>query len=609
MSQITNDKYGIEKAFKDNFYLVPDYQREYVWQETQVIQLLEDIKSEYENNKNSEYYIGNIIVSPSSKVGFKDVIDGQQRLTTLFLIICAFRNILKDVPSITIICDEGTNADGYVQKNFKLALEYDGADEIIKLVFEHGKTPDEVKTILGTCYNDSFSLKNLFNAYDNIFQYLQNEFKTDQERRSFWAYIAHKVIFIQIEAEIGRALKIFETINERGVGLNPMDLLKNLLFTQVSKDEFNKLKNDWKKITAQLEKEQEKPLRFLRYFLMANYEVKNKDKVLREDDIYKWLTDNSAICGYKDDAFKFVKTINEAVGYYINFSKGKSRNGRDNIYLANLARLCGGAFSLHYILLLSAVNLPERLFNYLVQQIEVFLFYYIITKTSTKELERDFSKWADELCKVSKNGIPQEQERELQKFVNDRLKVGIDSKKDEFKHYFKEYDYNSLQKYRTRYILEKISQYADMQYRSSNEFGNLENAYNGFEIEHILPDTPTIEHKQDFESNSPEKNYDDYKIKLGNLTLLEKSINIVAGRDFFTDKIKEYSKSKCYLTSSISKVENIGKSDNTMPNQLAQKLKSFDTWTAIDIEERQNILLLLAEQIWNISPLVNIYEN
>ncbi|KAI3602821.1 hypothetical protein D8I24_3220 [Cupriavidus necator H850] len=52
------------------------------------------------------------------------------------------------------------------------------------------------------------------------------------ERRE--AYLANNVVFIQISTDVSSALKIFETINERGVGLNPMDLLKNLLFTQVT---------------------------------------------------------------------------------------------------------------------------------------------------------------------------------------------------------------------------------------------------------------------------------------------------------------------------------------------------------------------------------------
>ena len=111
------------------------------------------------------------------------------------------------------------------------------------------------------------SLERLVNAYNTIYQYLKDNYDTPEKLKKYWGYLASNVVFIQITTEIGAALKIFETINERGLGLDSMDLLKNSLFTQVKPEEFTKLKNEWKKITAPLERDKEKPLRFLRYFL------------------------------------------------------------------------------------------------------------------------------------------------------------------------------------------------------------------------------------------------------------------------------------------------------------------------------------------------------
>jgi len=92
-----------------------------------------------------------------------------------------------------------------------------------------------------------------------------------------------------------------------------MDLLKNLLFTHVKTHEFTALKNEWKKITKPLEKEKEKPLRFLRYFLMANYKIQSPrgDAVVREDEIYDWLTakSNAKVCNYAAKPFEFVRQI------------------------------------------------------------------------------------------------------------------------------------------------------------------------------------------------------------------------------------------------------------------------------------------------------------
>jgi hypothetical protein len=137
-----------------------------------------------------------------------------------------------------------------------------------------------------------------------LYRYLKDNYNYDDapKLKKYWGYLANNVVFIQISTDVSSALKIFETINERGVGLNPMDLLKNLLFTQVKQTQFTQLKDEWKKITKPLEKEKEKPLRFLRYFLMANYVIKNDrgDAVVREDEIYDWFIakDNAALCDY-----------------------------------------------------------------------------------------------------------------------------------------------------------------------------------------------------------------------------------------------------------------------------------------------------------------------
>src|SRR6185295_10785855 len=153
--------------------------------------------------------------------------------------------------------------------------------------------PEAVRAAVAAADIPTFgSLENLLGAYSTLRRYLDENYEQLDELRRYWAYLSRNVVFIQISTDVSSALKIFETINERGVGLNSMDLLKNLLFTHVRTEEFTKLKDEWKKITKPLEKAKEKPLRFLRYFLMANYKIDNarKDSVVREDEIYDWLT-------------------------------------------------------------------------------------------------------------------------------------------------------------------------------------------------------------------------------------------------------------------------------------------------------------------------------
>lgn len=601
MEKITNYSYNIQDAFSNLFYIIPDFQREYVWQDTQIIQLLDDINSEFETAKDSQYFIGNTIVSKSSDGKSKEVIDGQQRLTTLFLILCALKTKLREYIPDELISRNYINSEGKVEKAHKVKLKYDGAEEILKTIIEVLDKPEAVRNSLETQNIKLYgSLENIVNAYEYIYQYLEENFKEQQELLTFWGYLANNVIFIQLETDIGSALKIFETINERGVGLNPMDLLKNLLFTQIKQDNFEKLKNEWKKITSKLEQHKEKPLRFLRYFLMANYKINNerKDNILREDEIYKWITkeENARMCGYQGNPFEFVRKIINFTDIYINFSMGRDKAGNDNVYLDNIRKLCGGGFSLHFILLLACCNLPAELFNYFVQQIESFLFYYIITKTPTKELERKFSLWADELREIANNTDKIQQELQLYEFVNNHFKSGVEAKKEEFEDVFKRFASYSLQKYRIRYLLAKLTQYVDMQYQGQSKPDKLD-YYIKQDIEHILPSSPQEELRLYIEENYPEGYYS-YNLKLGNLTYLEKPINIVAGRKFFEEKKPLYAQSKNYLTSSISIKNTVG--NNSSINRVNEKLLSFGDWNPEAIEQRQNMLYELAKEIWSI---------
>ncbi|MDG2495742.1 MAG: DUF1524 domain-containing protein [Alphaproteobacteria bacterium] len=96
-------------------------------------------------------------------------------------------------------------------------------------------------------------------------------------------------------------------------------------------------------------------------------------------------------------------------------------------------------------------------------------------------------------------------------------------------------------------------------------------------------------------------NYDDYKNFLGNLTLLEKPINIVAGNNFYKDKMPEYKKSGNYLTRSLSGLVDVGK--NTTTSRINQKLSASDTWQAQDIKNRQQQLIDLAFEIWKTTEI------
>ena len=122
-----------------------------------------------------------------------------------------------------------------------------------------------------------------------------------------------------------------------------------------------------------------------------------------------------------------------------------------------------------------------------------------------------------------------------------------------------------------------------------------------YEIEHLLPDTPKKELIETFAKDNSEVQYDACENRLGDLTLLEKHINIATGNCFFADKTAEYSKSRVYLTRSIVGLASVGL--NTSVTRINSALKAFNTWSAQTIEERQVLLTDLVGSIWKMIPI------
>ena len=585
----TFDDLTVEKSLRNNFYIVPDYQREYVWEaDKEVAQLLTDVYEAYSAGRNKEYFIGTTVVYYDKSNNLSELIDGQQRTTTLFLMLCAFRNIYKERGLGSNVMDpliyESTlNESGDEIDKYHLELQYEESSKILEIIAHNQQRPIEM----------SISARRLVDAYQGIYQFINdNTLDDNDELKGLFLYFFRMLKFIQITTpDINDALKIFETINERGVGLNPMDLLKNLIFRQVERSQFDRLKEKWRQLVSLLETNNEKPLRFLRYFIMSNYPSlengqRGDENAIREDEIYKWMASHAELCGYVKDPFKFVDLLLENARCYVYYAQGKDKNGNRTPYLDNIIRLGGGAFRQHLIVLLSARNMPSDMFDYLSRNIENYLFIALFTKVQAKIFEKLFGKWDIALKDIKT-------QEELTKFVEDNIKSETDKLASEYKARFLTFKQSDLQLYRVRYILAKLTQYVDMAHSGTVYLPLLDTYFKrGTEIEHILPQSPTEEYRAQFE------NYDELLYMLGNLTLLEQPINGAIKNNPYKDKVPAYAACSFYLTSSLHHLDEIGV--NTAITRINKYLQSFDHWDAETIAKRQELLYNLSTEIWKV---------
>lgn len=589
--KIESNDLAITQVFKD-FYAVPDFQREYVWKREHVEKLLEDVIDEFYDEdarliEGPEYFLGSI-VSCRDHDGIFQLIDGQQRMTTIYLILCAARDALIDAEDTPTRVLQGQISDAYSDpktgedvERHRLTLQYEDSDGVLEKIV---KARQPVSDLPET----TESVRKILAAYRTIREFLSVNLRDEPtEIKKFLVAFTGRIKLIRIlTPTITNALKVFETINDRGVGLNAMDLLKNLLFMRTSSGEYSKLKDRWKTLINILDESGEKPLRFLRYYIMSHHEIDYR-RSIREDEIYDWFVRNSADCGIDHNPIGFILELTECARAHANFLLSKDCEGADNRYLRNLS-LLGGALRQQYILLLAGRHLPQNLFEELCRGIENLIFCYIITREPTKTFERNFARWSKELRSCNDAAA-------LDTFVNEHFVDDLQGRIDRFNFAFQELTQWSIQQYRMRYILAKLTQYIEEQAWGSPTHAMLDRYIDkSVHVEHILPQTPDGEDREAFDKPLE---YDDYVIRLGNLTLLERTINSSVSNGKYDEKVPGYRQSSFLLTKSLAEKPHVGV--NTQLNRAVADLVQFDCWNSQSIDQRQELLTALARKVWD----------
>lgn len=593
------DTLTVEKCFGNNHYVVPEYQREYVWEESNVEQLLADLIAAYKQHSQKPYFMGMMVVCATEDSSL-ELVDGQQRITTFFLLLSAMAHLYEENHDDSgkmleeKIRKRKMNKNGDAEDRFALELQYEASSDCLAKIYDKN-IPSELD--IEKCTDSD---KRLYGAYFAIIKTLKREFKVFSALKKFAYYVLTNVEFVQVQTVgISDALKIFETINDRGVGLSPMDLLKNMLFMKVKKEEFPDLKREWKKLIDSLEKIKERPLRFLRYFISATYDITDSNSTIKgflpEDEIYKWLTKNEEQCGYSDDPFTFVNLLNKSVERYKNFLRPNPIDLGDE-YLKNIPRAAGSTYRLHLVLLMSASKMEKDVLDKFKQVLESVVYYLTINSIQANETEKVFATWCPKIRKIITLD-------DLKEFVNSTVVPQINKWKSEHKQNFLTLSLSTMQQYRIRYILARIAKYVDDFRSGGNQYADINDYYDDkkkYPIEHIMPQTCDDFGQYDI---SDEEEFRIYIGRLGNLTLWEKTLNSSYQNKPYSEKMPGYLQSQIYLTKSLPQLETVGV--HTAANRINKHLRAWTAWTKEAIEERQEMLYQLSEMIWSIDSYIS----
>lgn len=544
---------------KGKKYVLPLYQRDYSWKRDQWEDLWNDIVSVVKTD--NVHYMGIIVLQDLGEKKFQ-IIDGQQRFTTLTLIVLGVISQLNKLIELGVETEKnkervsllsakfvGDKDPGSLTYSSKLSHNENNNSffQTNLLVF---RSPVSVKTL-----KDSDKL--LWQAYgyfnERISEYFTNSQDGEQITNFLNKLVAEKLMFIQIVVQDElNAYTVFETLNSRGVGWTVTDLLKNYLFSVASEVDRLHVKIKWQSVVDVIGLDMF-PV-FMRHFWISSR------KLIRQEALFKAIRDSIST---SSDVINLLEYLEQNAVLYNALS-----NYADTFWEGNreikkrIKELALFSEKQAYPILLSAYNnLDRNTFAGVLKMISVVTFRYtVIGKLHTNQKEEIYNKAALAISEGRVTNLNQ---------IATLLK-GLYPTDTEFNNSFATKLISTKRaKKLVRYILFSIENHI-----SNNDYDYEENPDT---IEHILPENDYQNYSRDFPTNI----YDSWVYRLGNYTLLEDDKNRKCATQTFEAKKIIYQTSQYILTHRINS----------------------NSWTPSTIELRQEMLSDQATAIWRISQL------
>jgi len=563
---IESDKIFIKSIF-EMWYRIPEYQRPYVWGTDQINDLLDDVSFAQQQNKDSEYFLGSIVFqkkqihsSDGSEYTENDLLDGQQRLTTLFLLTAVIRDI-TDNKIRKATCQKSIFQEANPDDNIpeRLRIVFDIRDEVRDFIDkyvkeENGTKKDKLKELSKN--SKDLSIKNMATAILEMHKYFRNsEISIDE----FFPYFRNKVLMIYVASEeLEDAFKLFTIMNDRGIKLRNSDILKAMNLREISDDtKRNNYAKDWEDIESYFEENFDTFLAHLRTVLVKDKArlnlldefEKNIYAPTKYDRETKTYTKLVPLLNKGEDTFEYIKKYKQ---YYIELFDTSHYDEYSSYKFDNLLTVMRATlpadFWISPLLRFYDKFGNEKLFDFLKKLDNKFSYDWIIQYTPTTRLE-NMGKIIDRIGSVSST----DELFESNVFDVEEHKLLNILEEDIYGRRF------------ARYILYKL----DYLYSGEDEKMSVPKTIS---VEHILPQNPKegSQWKKDFTDIQIEEN----KHKIGNLVLISRRKNSSQGNLDYDKKKEKY----------------FQKNIDLFRNSL-RILTLNDTWTPKELEENQRSVI------------------
>lgn len=595
----------VRELLKGVKYSIDYYQREYKWQEKQIRELiydlsgkfLEDYRPEHPRKKVADYphyFLGSIIIS--EKESSKYIVDGQQRLTSLTLLLILLRNLQQD-RSDSVNVDEMIFSEKYGEKSFN--MDVDERSPCMDALFDR-KPFDPT--------DRSESVQNLFQRYHD----LEENFPQDLQKDAlpfFIDWLLENVHLVEITAFSDEdAYTIFETMNDRGLSLSPTDMLKGYLLANIGDRAKRTAANDrWRKRILELnEAGKEVESDFFKAWLRSQYalRIRERKKGAKPEDFdrigteyHRWLRDVDEEIGLHDegDFYRFIdRDFDFYSRQYLRLMEATQQliPGLEHVfYNANQG------FTLQNMILLAPLK-PDDSEEVVTQKVRLVAKYLDILMSrrlwNFRSIAYSTMQYAMFLVMRDIRGLDSEP-------LAQKLRELLDAEEETFASNDRFY-LHQQNRYAIHRLLARLTDYVEMESGNPSRYSDYVSitGKNPYEIEHIWANRPEY-HADEFPHPT---DFEEYRNRIGGLLLLPKKINASYGDLRYERKLPHYN-SQNLLARSLSPgayEHNPGFLDFVKRTGLL--FKPYDHFTREDLEQRGMLYRLLAERVWNPEDLV-----
>ena len=252
MSEINGHEYQLLKIFSSDFeYHIPAYQRPYAWTEEETMTLFDDLYEFYQSeNEEENYFLGSIVLIKENNDRHSDVIDGQQRLTTITILFSVLADNLKD-PKKKASCmkrlqEEGDELAG-IESQPRLFLR-DWDQSFFNNYIQNVKISELLK--LDTASLDTESKKHIQKNCQVLDKKFKETFQEDEnEIIKFSTFLLNRCYLVVVSTPSqASAFRVFSVMNSRGLNLLPTDIIKSETIGKIPSDLQQKYTDKWENL-------------------------------------------------------------------------------------------------------------------------------------------------------------------------------------------------------------------------------------------------------------------------------------------------------------------------------------------------------------------------